>query len=408
MRIPEPKVEMVRLDALRPWNLNPRKNHAVQQIARSIEAFGYLAPIVVQKDTMRVLAGHGRLAALKQMGVEEVPVVVADVDNDRAALYTMADNKLTELAEWDFPAMADLLLDFDARNLDVTLTGFSEAELERISTFAPRPEREGADDVPVLVEQAITEQGDVWELGVHKVRCGDGRDQRVVDGFFSGQPCPLMVSDPPYCSGGFQEAGRSAGTFGNIASDNLSTRGYVAMMKEVLLAARVQTCYLFTDWRMWMPLYDVVESSGIAVRSMIVWDKGSPGLGSLWRTQHELVMFASRTGSVREKGRPARGNVIQAQRTGNVNHYTEKPVSLIRELIRGDQASGRDVEPVYDPFAGSGTTLIACEDIGRQCFAVEIEPRFVDVIVRRWQKFTGKQARNLTRQDVTIPPEPAA
>jgi ParB/RepB/Spo0J family partition protein len=118
MRIPPPVIEMVALDRLRPWPRNPRKGHAVEKIARSIEAFGYAAPIVAQTGTYRILAGHGRLEALKALGVSEVPVVVLDVDDDRADLYTLADNKIAESAEWDFPVMADLLLEFDSRNLD--------------------------------------------------------------------------------------------------------------------------------------------------------------------------------------------------------------------------------------------------------------------------------------------------
>ena len=142
MDIPAPVVEVVDLARLVPWPKNPRKGHAVDEIQRSIEAFGYLAPMVVQARTYRILAGHGRLEALKRAGVTRAPVIVADIDDARADLYTIADNKLTERGEWDFAGLADMLLEFDAADLDVTLTGFSDRELEDIAGWTPPAEVE--------------------------------------------------------------------------------------------------------------------------------------------------------------------------------------------------------------------------------------------------------------------------
>lgn len=135
MRIEAPVVEVVELSRLIPYHKNPRKKHAVAKIADSFEAFGYLAPIIVQAGTYRIVAGHGRLEALKSKGVESVPVIVADITDDQADLYTLADNKLGELSEWDFTVLADLLLDFDARNLDTQLTGFSDKEMTQIMNW---------------------------------------------------------------------------------------------------------------------------------------------------------------------------------------------------------------------------------------------------------------------------------
>jgi hypothetical protein len=186
-----------------------------------------------------------------------------------------------------------------------------------------------------------------------------------------------------------QEAGKRAGTWGEIASDTLSSRGYASLMREWLAAAHPQVVYVFTDWRMWPALFDVVEASGLPVRSMIVWNKGHPGLGALWRTQHELIMYAARQGNkVNQLARTAaKGNVINAARTGNDLHYTQKPVELLIEVLEGDAASGRD-GPVFDPFAGCGSTLIACDALERACGTIEIEPRYADLICRRW----GEQA----------------
>jgi hypothetical protein len=143
MRIPPPKIETVPIGKLVPWVKNPRKGHAVKEIARSIDAFGYLAPIVVQAKTYRVLAGHGRLAALKEAGVTEVPVIVADIDDDRADLFTLADNKTSEYSDWDFGTMADLILDFDVKGLDTRAAAFRDFEVERIVNWTPDEKRAG-------------------------------------------------------------------------------------------------------------------------------------------------------------------------------------------------------------------------------------------------------------------------
>lgn len=176
--IPDIVVERVPLARLVPWPLNPRKNHAVDGIARSIEAFGYLSPIVVQRGTYRILAGHGRLAALKLAGAVDVPVVVADIDDDRASMFTLADNKLTELADWDFAGMADLLLDLEARNLDVTLTGFDGAELERLANWAPSEEGAEAGDLPEGFEVVVACRTELERVELLRRLSGEGFDCR--------------------------------------------------------------------------------------------------------------------------------------------------------------------------------------------------------------------------------------
>jgi DNA modification methylase len=249
------------------------------------------------------------------------------------------------------------------------------------------------DEAPV-VEKPVVRSGEVWTLGRHRLVCGDARDEailRLATG--TDDPAPLILTDPPYCSGGFQEAGKAAGTFGDIASDNLSTRGYQTLISKVIQASRGQAVYIFTDWRMWIPLFETVEAGGAAVRAMIVWDKKTPGLGSFWRTQHELIMFASRSGAKRRKGEPSVGNVIQCRRSGNRHHYTEKPVELLVRILENDARSDKRPgdTPVLDPFVGSGSTIMAAEHTGRVCHALDIEPRCCQVALERWAAHTGEQ-----------------
>lgn len=230
--------------------------------------------------------------------------------------------------------------------------------------------------------------------------CGDCTDHRARAELFNGAMPQILMSDPPYCSGGFQEAGRSAGSIGTeqkdpitgkatikptIANDTLSTRGFQALLKNMITGLPCMVAYLFTDWRMWIYLYDLVESSGFGVRSMLVWDKGSPGMGFGWRPQHELVIFSLKTSPQWDKHK-GYGNVLKCKRSGNKLHPTQKPVELLMQLLDNTEwAHG-----VYDPFGGSGTTLVACEKKGQTCYAMELSPKFVDTIVRRYIVTTGR------------------
>jgi len=237
-------------------------------------------------------------------------------------------------------------------------------------------------------------RGDILQLGRHRLLCGDCTNQDDVSRLLDGVGIDCLITDPPYCSGGFQEAGKSRGSIGStvkhsIKSDTLSTRGYQVLLKATLSIIDLQALYIFTDWRMWVNLFDLVEASGYGVRSMIVWDKKSMGLGRGWRAQHELILHA-RTSSASElfDNKIGCGNVVSISRTGNKHHPTEKPVQLIEEILRITKGA----KTVYDPFAGSGTTLIACETRGRSCYAVEMVPEFCQIIVNRWERASGQRA----------------
>jgi DNA modification methylase len=198
----------------------------------------------------------------------------------------------------------------------------------------------------------------------------------VGDGF------DCVVTDPPYSSGGFQEAGKASGSIGTrasdtIALDNLSTRGYERLMREVLRHCnQADEVYVFTDWRMWINTFDAVEGAGWRVRNMLVWDKQQMGMGLPWRNQHELIAYGKRTSAKMLDGK--RGNVLKARRSGNVNHPTEKPLGLMSQIISNTNAS-----VICDPFAGSGTTLVAAKALGRRAIGIEAEARYCETIANR-------------------------
>ncbi len=195
-------------------------------------------------------------------------------------------------------------------------------------------------------------------------------------------PLGVVVTDPPYSSGGHQEAGKSAGSIGTrgvetIDYDNLSTRGYSRLMREVLRwCNQADEVYLFTDWRMWIESFDAVEGAGWRVRNMLVWDKNTMGMGLPWRNQHELIVYGKRRPAAMVDGK--RGNVIRCQRSGNKNHPTEKPVDLMTALIANSPGGA-----VLDPFAGSGTTLVAAKSLGRKAIGVELSEQHCETAAKR-------------------------
>ena len=190
-----------------------------------------------------------------------------------------------------------------------------------------------------------------------------------------------VVTDPPYSSGGFQEAGKSSGSIGTrsgemIIGDNLSSRGYLRLMVRTLRGSRAEQFYVFTDWKMWPYTFDAFEDAGIRVRNMLVWDKEQMGMGMPWRNQHELIAYGKRRAGEMRSGK--HGNVLRAKRSGNDSHPTEKPVDLIERVLGNAQPGD-----VLDPFMGSGTTGVACANLGRKFIGIEIERKYFDIACER-------------------------
>lgn len=326
----------------------------------------------------------------------KVPVLRgwASGSDAEAEAYLAASNRLVELGGWDDQELAALLASVDAADSDLRLiAGYDDGEFAALlrEVEPPPAARSDVDAIPSTPTEPVTKLGDVWLLGPHRLVCGDCTDLEVI-AKAGGDTADLLLTDPPYCSGGFQEAGRSIGSVGTtathkqIANDRLSTRGYMALLKAAVGRAGAPFAYIFTDWRMWVNLFDVAESSGFGVRNLIVWDKGTPGMGRGWRSQHEIIMWATKAAQPNSKHDAAHGNVIQSKRTGNDLHTTQKPVDLLEQLLRVAWFA----DTVYDPFAGSGTTLIACHTIGRTARLVELDPAYCDVICQRWYDHTGE------------------
>lgn len=400
-----------------PKNPNQHPDNQIQLLGRIIRQAGWRQPITVSKRSGFIVKGHGRLAAALLEGMKEAPVDYQNYTTEAEEYADLvADNRIAELAETDNKLLADIFAEIDTGEIPMELTGYTEDEVEGLVTAlseALHNDLNEPDEIPETPEpeETVTQKGDLWILGRHRVVCGDATSEKDRALLLDGAHPEILLTDPPYCSGGFQESGKVTGSIGSkqsdgkggyttptISSDNLSTRGYQVLMKAVLGAADVKVAYLFTDWRMWVYLFDLVEGSGLGVRNMIVWNKKSPGMGNGWRAQHELVMFAHRT-KPKWDNHKGYGNVLEATRSGNELHPTQKPVEILEKLLDNtDWAEG-----VLDPFGGSGTTLIAAESAGQPAYLMEMEPRFVDVIVRRYIKSTGKTSGiELIRKGKTV------
>lgn len=377
---------LINIKELKPYKNNARLHpkEQIEKIKNSITEFGFITPVIIDENNT-ILVGHGRTQAAKELGLTELPYRrITNLTDEQKRAYILADNKLSDIAEWDDEL---LQMELESISLDMTAFGFEDFNIDFEETEIVE------DEIPEPPKEPKAKKGDLYKLGRHRLLCGDSTDAAQVKVLFGGEQPFCIVTDPPYCSGGFQEAGKRSGSIGTrdnimIANDTLSTRGYMALIKNVITAAGdVGIVYAFTDWRMYINLFDTMESSGFGMRNMIVWNKGSAGMGVGWRAQHELCIMASRSA---QKFNPhkAQGNVITCGRTGNVNHPTEKPVELIAKIIDVTDFANA----IYDPFSGSGTTLIACEELGRTCYAMELEPQYVDVIIQRWEQYTGKKA----------------
>lgn len=314
-KIPPPTIETVPVEKLKPWDRNPRKNHAVDKIARSIEVCGYLNPIIVQAGTYRILAGHGRLEALKRKGVTEIPVVVAAIDDDQADLYTIADNRLAELADWDEQVLAQLVKDLEAKGADLDLAGFDPASIERLLAGAEDLVRPGEDEVVEPCEEAVTRPGDMWELGLHRIVCGDSRHQASYLPLFDVKNNPnfssrasLVFTDPPY------GVDYKAKKFDLIKNDELKGEQLVGFLDRVFwnMADVAYDSAAFYIWHASSTREEFLEAmkrAAIVERQYLIWAKPSIVLGHAdYHWQHEPCFYAAKEG----ERPPFYGNRAQA------------------------------------------------------------------------------------------------
>jgi len=403
--------------ALKPYAGNPRTHSPMQirQIAESLKKFGWSNPVLVDDDD-GIIAGHGRVAAAQLLGLTTVPTIrLGTMTEAEKRAYIIADNRLAELAGWDEQLLAielQFLLDVEV-DFDVELTGFETADIDRILGGAgdlAEPERVPEPDPEAPV---VSRPGDLWEIGRHRILCGDARDRENYECLLAGEIAQMVFTDPPYnvaIDGNVSGLGATRHREFAMASGEMSSAEFTSFLRAVfrhLVAFSIDGAihFICMDWRHLREILDASEGIYSELKNLCVWAKTNAGMGSFYRSQHELVfVFKAGRGKhvnnfgLGEKGRH-RTNLwtyagVNTFRQGRMDdltaHPTIKPTAMVADAILDcSKRSG----VVLDAFAGSGATLIAAERTGRRGRAIEIDPAYVDLCVRRLEMETGARAR---------------
>jgi DNA modification methylase len=396
---------------------------------KSIETFGFNVPILVDVER-KVIAGHGRLLGAQKLGLSVVPTIQLDhLTEAQSRAFMIADNRLTENSAWDDRLLAEQLKELSELELDFSLetTGFAMGEIDlRIEglTVPAETEDDPADTLP-SPSPARTRPGDLWQLGPHRLLCGDARDDAAYARLMAGKLAAMVFTDPPYnvpIDGNVCGLGAIRHRPFAMASGEMDEAKFTSFLTQAcsLLAhhsADGSLHYVCMDWRHLPELLAAGRAAYAELKNLCVWAKNNAGMGSLYRSQHELVLvFKSGNGRHRnnvELGRhgrhrtnvwhyPSVSAFARANDEGTLlaMHPTVKPVRLVADAILDASARG---DIILDPFAGSGTTLIAAERTGRRCFLMEIDPKHADTIVHRWEAFTGGKAKRRPYNEAATP-----
>lgn len=406
------------VSGLRPYANNARTHSKkqVKQIADSIQRFGFSNPVLVSDDG-EIIAGHGRVAAAKLLGLAAVPTIaLSHLSEVERRAYVLADNKLALNSGWDREILAielQGLIDFD---FDLSVTGFSLAEIDFVLDEAGSSDPDGTDGiedaVPPVAKQPVSRRGDLWFLGRHKLICGDARVATDYAALLGQERADLVFTDPPYnvpIDGHVSGLGKVRHREFSFASGEMSESQFADFLTETLSATSAvmrdgAIAFVCMDWRHMRELLTAGRTAFTELKNLVVWNKTNGGMGAFYRSKHELV-FVFKAGTAEhtnsfglgDTGR-YRTNVwdyagissISATRNAELAmHPTVKPVALVADAIRDCSKRG---EIVLDAFGGSGSTLIAAEKTGRCARLIEYDPLYCDTIVRRWEGYSGKEA----------------
>jgi len=381
-------INHIEIGLLKGYSNNTRTHseEQIQQIAGSIREFGFTNPVLIDGN-QRIIAGHGRLAAARVLGLDSIPCISLDHLNDtQVRALVIADNQIAMNAGWDEGLLATELDRLQGDGFDLDLLGFEADDLEELLQSA-LPEVEGLtdeDDVPEAPEEPVTVEGDIWVLGDHRVMCGDSTSIDAVEKLMDGEKADMVFTDPPYGNGSSGKYGRGQLGVRTIANDE----NFDVVRDFINL--NVASVYLFfLQWRTFKEAIETLEENNLTLKTIAVWDKKNAGLNGAggMSEQWEAILIA---GDV--KYSKFGGNVFSVSREQKRRidspHPHQKPIILLAELL--EYFVGYDL--LLDPFLGSGSTLIACEKTNRKCYGMELDPKYCDVIIQRWQDYTGRQA----------------
>ena len=377
------EVKKVDIKKLKPHPKNPRvhPDSAIEKLERSIKEFGWTNPILVSADGY-ILAGHARLKAAEKAGISEVPVIYLPLEGAKAEAYLIADNRLQDETDWDYEKLKDLLQDLDTGELDLEITGFDMEEIEDLITQFHVPEEIIEDEVPEPPDEPITKPGDLWILGRHRLLCGDATKKEDVERLMDGKKADMIFTDPPYGVDykGINNDGRDGleellrGAFGCILSTSKSGA----------------SCYVFHSDRC-ADIFHRVYREFFHFSSTIIWVKNSLTLSRTdYQSKHEPCLYGwTKGGTHAFYGDRRQTSVWECDKQRVEGHTTPKPIGIISKALYNSSKSG---DIIQDLFGGSGSTLIACEQLNRTCYMMELDPIYCDVIIKRWENLTGQKA----------------
>jgi len=389
------QIERVAIAALIPYARNSRTHSDAQvaQIAASIREFGFTNPVLLD-EANGIIAGHGRVLAARKLGMQDVPAIrLAHLTEAQKRAYVIADNKLALNAGWDEELLRLELKDLQDLNFDVALTGFSTEELDALMAPTGTEGLTDPDAVPEAPEHPVSVPGDVWLLGRHRLACGDCTDPLVVEKALAGVKPHLMVTDPPYGVEYDASWRERAGVNTKGAATGKVLNDDKADWREAWSLFPGDVAYVWHAGLFAGVVADSLLACDFHLRSQIIWSKSQFAIGrGDYHWQHEPCWYVVRKG---KKGHYDGGRKqstlwqIEKPKKSETGHSTQKPVECMKRPIENNSSPG---QAVYEPFSGSGTTIIACEQTGRACHAVELNAAYVDVAIKRWQEFTGQAA----------------
>ena len=409
-------VETFPIGSIRRYEKNPRQHRRrdLEMLKASIREHGFTNPILVDEEKV-IIAGHGRLTAATELGLPELPVIIlCGLTEAQKKALRIADNKIALESSWSPEILADELASLALEDIDLSLTGFEDIELEKILT----PDFGEPDDPPLppAPDEPTSRPGDLYRLGDHLLFCGDALDQASYEPLLEGRKADMVFSDFPYnvpVRGHVSGKGKVTHGEFRMASGEMSREEFARFLASATTLCRSQSRdgslhYLCCDWRMVRALIEAGEDNLGTLFNLVVWAKANGGMGSFYRSQHEMI-------AIFKNGAGRHVNNIQLGRLGrdrsNVWHYpgatgfsktrkrdladhpTIKPVRMVADAIR-DASNPGDL--ILDPFGGAGTTLIAAQKVGRKAALIEIEPKYVDVTLRRFRDETGIDPIRLT------------
>ncbi|MGE4048656.1 MAG: site-specific DNA-methyltransferase [Acetobacteraceae bacterium] len=387
-----PPYRTARVQDLIPYARNARTHSDAQvaQIAASIREFGFTNPVLVDGER-GVIAGHGRLLAARKLGMTEVPVIeLAHLTPAQKRAYILADNRLALSAGWDADLLRIEFADLQLEGFDLALTGF---EPDEIAGFLAEP-TEGLtdpDDVPDVPTNPVSRPGDVWLLGAHRLVCGDCTDAAVVEQALAGVKPHLMVTDPPY-GVEYDPAWRNRAGISTTRRTGTVANDHRADWREAWALFPGDVAYVWHGALHAVTVADSLAAFGFEVRAQIIWAKDRLVMSrGHYHWRHEPCWYAVRGNGHwhGDRKQTTLWEIASKGQDAETVHGTQKPVECMRRPIENNSSPG---QAVYEPFCGSGTTIIAAEMTGRACHAIELSPAYVDVAVQRWQAFTGREA----------------